>query len=206
MKRRELLSSIVATGFAVPALAAQGEHNHKPMSGPLATATVSFGYWPQVPADGRPNGGNRFAEPLAGGPAGQANGHALLPYESKIKAGGTINFIVAGYHLIAVYEPGTTLEDIDVTMLAAPLPVPPGPINQGPPLINDPYGRVYFGLDPRKAPLAANIFPPPEAPPAYSQDRVEVVHFPAPGRYLVICAVLPHFAVDRMHGWVNVVP
>lgn len=56
MKRRELLSSIVATGFAVPALAAQGEHNHKPMSGPLATATVSFGYWPQVPADGRPNG------------------------------------------------------------------------------------------------------------------------------------------------------
>ena len=114
MKRRELLSSIVATGFAVPVLAAQGEHNHKPMSGPLANATVSFGYWPQVPADGRPNGGNRFAEPLAGGPAGQANGHVLLTYEAKIKAGGTINFIVAGYHLIAVYAPGTTLEDIDV--------------------------------------------------------------------------------------------
>jgi hypothetical protein len=205
MKRRELLSSIVATGFAMPALAAQGEHNHKPMSGPLATATVSFGYWPQVPADGRVNGGNRFKEPLAAGPAGQANGHAVLPYEAKIKAGGTVNFIVAGYHLIAVYAPGIALEDIDASKFADPLPIPPGPTNQGPPLIDDETGRVYFGLDPRKAPLAANIMPPPVAPPPYSQDRVEVVHFPNPGRHLVICAVLPHF-LERMHGWVNVVP
>ena len=78
-------------------------------------------------------------------------------------------------------------------------------------MINDPNGRVYFGLDPRKAPLAANIAPPAGAPLAYSQDRVEVVQFPAPGRYLVICAVLPHFAPANnahppMHGWVNVVP
>lgn len=206
MKRRELLTTMVATGLGVPALGAQGEHNHKPVSGPLANATVSFGFWPPAPADGRLHAGNRFVRPLAGGPTGQANGHALLPYEATIKAGGTINFIVAGYHLIAVYEPGVTLGDINVNLFAAPLPVPPGPTNQGPPLIDDPNRRVYFGLDPRKAPLAANITVPATNPPPYSQDRVEVVQFPVPGRFLVICAVRPHFVNDDMHGWVKVLP
>ena len=36
------------------------------------------------------------------------------------------------------------------------------------------------------------------------QDRVEVVHFPEKGLYLVICGVLPHFD-DGMYGWVKVV-
>ena len=36
-------------------------------------------------------------------------------------------------------------------------------------------------------------------------DRVEVVHFPDPGRYLVICGVLPHFN-DGMYGYVEVIP
>ena len=37
------------------------------------------------------------------------------------------------------------------------------------------------------------------------QDRTEVVHFPQPGRFLVICAVLPHFG-DGMWGYVKVLP
>jgi hypothetical protein len=37
------------------------------------------------------------------------------------------------------------------------------------------------------------------------QDRVEVVHFPNPGRFLVICAVLPHFN-EGMTGYVRVIP
>jgi hypothetical protein len=202
MKRRELLTTMVATGLGVPALAAQNEHSHKPMDGPLANATVSFGAWPQA-NDQNALAGNRFTTPLA---LPAPNVHVLVPYEATVKAGGTVNFIVAGYHLIAVYAPGIALEDINPSLLATPLAVPPGPVNQGPPLINDPEGRVYFGLDPRKAPLSANIFPAANAPLAYSQDRVEVVQFPNPGRHLVICAVLPHFANDRMHGWVNVLP
>ena len=41
------------------------------------------------------------------------------------------------------------------------------------------------------------------------QDRVEVVRFPQPGRYLVICGVLPHFFDPAtgefiMYGYVRV--
>jgi hypothetical protein len=28
--------------------------------------------------------------------------------------------------------------------------------------------------------------------------------FSTPGRYLIICNVTPHFAVDHMYGWVDV--
>lgn len=38
------------------------------------------------------------------------------------------------------------------------------------------------------------------------QDRVEVVQFTQPGRHLLICAVLPHWVNDKVHGWVNVLP
>jgi hypothetical protein len=38
-----------------------------------------------------------------------------------------------------------------------------------------------------------------------SLDRVEVVHFPRRGRYLVICGFSPHFnATEKMYGWVRV--
>ena len=207
MKRRELLTTIVASGLAAPALAAQ-DHAHRPMNGPIANATVSFGAWPPA-NDQTPLAGNRFRTPLA---LPAPNVHALIPYEATIKAGGTVNFVVAGYHLIAVYEDKTP-EQINVNLLANPIITPQPPANPGPPLIDDPSGRVYFGIDPRRVPLAVNmpapVIPPPPAlppPPPYSQDRVEVVHFPDPGRYLVICAVLPHFVNDQMHGWVNVLP
>ena len=52
-----------------------------------------------------------------------------------------------------------------------------------------------------------SIGPPPPVPPfapvSITQDRVEGVAFLNPGRYLVICAVLPHFN-DRMYAWVEV--
>ena len=193
MKRRELLTAAIASGLAAPALAAKAQdHDHHQMNGPLASATVSFGHWPL--------GSNRFVTPNA--PA-TTNGHTLVPYETKIKAGGTVNFIVSGLHLIAVYEPGTTIEDID-TSLIAPGSTPPG-------LIDDPNGRVYFGLDPRRVPMLPITQTPP---PNVLQDRIEVVQFGEPGRYLVICAVLPHFVPPPppapqhppMHGWVNVLP
>jgi uncharacterized cupredoxin-like copper-binding protein len=36
-------------------------------------------------------------------------------------------------------------------------------------------------------------------------DRVEVVHFPDPGTYLVVCGILPHLQAG-MYGWVTVLP
>ena len=178
MKRREFVSGVLAGGLAADALAAQG-HAHEdevPVDGPLAVATVSFGAWPAGLSD-------RLVPPPQPAPP-PPNVHQLLPYTVTIKAGGAVNFIVAGFHNIAVYAPGTTLESIAAGAL---IPVPGAPPGF-PPLIDDPRGRVFRGANPFTLP----------------QDRVEVVHFRDPGTYLVICAFLPHFN-DKMHGWVKVV-
>ena len=176
MKRREFVSGMLVAGVAAEALAAQGSHRHEdePIEGPLANATVSFGAWPIRLSD-------RLVPPPPGPPP--PNIHQLLPYAVMIKAGGAVNFIVAGFHNIVVYGPGTTLASIDE---GNTIPVPGAPAGF-PPLINDPVNRVYRGANPFNLP----------------QDRVEVVHFADPGTYLVICAFVPHFA-DRMHGWVKV--
>jgi hypothetical protein len=173
VKRREFVTSVLAGGLAAPALAEQG-HGHPPIDGPLANATVSFGHWlSDPPLDRFPNLNPRTQ-----------NGHQLIPHEAKIKAGGTVNFVIAGFHHVLVYAPGTRPQDINAAM-TVPVTVPPGP-----PLINDPTNRVYRGLDPSLLP----------------QDRVEMVQFANPGLYLVICGVQPHFVNDDMYGFVNVLP
>jgi len=188
MKRREFIAKAGVGSVALASLPLgsgdaaaestkpQGGHQHEPVSGPLATATVSFGEW----SAGLEPALDRF--PNLGAPV-KPNGHQLIPNETTIKAGGTVNFIIAGFHHILVYGNGTQPDDIDETLTVA-VTVPPGP-----PLINDPANRVYRGLDP-------SLFP---------QDRVEVVQFPNPGTYLVVCGVLPHF-IDKMWGWVKVNP
>jgi len=146
------------------------EHNHGKMEGPLANATVSFGAWPTDPPL------DRF--PDLGAPL-LPNEHELIPFEAKIRAGGSVNFIIGGFHHILVYDNGTKFSDINATsLLVRPMTAP---------LITDANHRIYRGLDPL-------VFP---------QDRVEVVYFEKPGRFLVICGVLPHFQ-DGMHGFVRV--
>ena len=140
--------------------------------GILSNATVSFGSWMTSPAplDRFPN-----LSP------GAANNHELKPQIALIRAGGTVNFVVAGFHQVVVYGDGTQPTDIDTTITVPPT-------NQAAPmLIADPNRRVYRGLDPS----------------TQSVDRVEVVHFAEPGTYLVICGVLPHFR-GGMYGYVKV--
>lgn len=150
---------------------AEKHHQHQTMVGPLANATVSFGAWPTDPAL------DRFVISTA---PQIPNVHQLTPHEVKIKAGGSVNFIIAGFHLVLVYDDGTQKSDIDASLLIPGFP--PG-------MIDDPDRRIYRGLDPRLVP----------------QDRVEVVHFANPGTYLVVCGVLPHFN-DEMFGFVRVIP
>lgn len=177
MNRRDFVSTVVATGLAAPALAAQGQgHGHpRVVDGPLATATVSFGAWPSDPPLDRTD--------LPPGPP--PNVHEQIPFVTTIKAGGTVNFIIAGVHQLAVYAPGTSLGSIDGTLLQDVPGAPPG----FPPVVNDPANRVYRGPFPSLA----------------DQDRVEVVHFRTPGTYLAVCVFLPHF-LEGMHGWVRVLP
>jgi plastocyanin len=183
IKRREFFgkaaigsAAVAVTGMATSALAQSAEdHQHDQATGPLASATVSFGQWQTTPPFDRfPNVSNRTR-----------NQHQLIPYEVTIRAGGSVNFIIAGFHQILVYGNGVQPTDIDHTN-TIPVSVPPGP-----PLVNDPANRVYRGLDP-SALLGV-------------QDRVEVVHFHEPGIYLVICGVLPHF-LEGMIGYVRVLP
>ena len=166
-----------AMGNGNPEIKKEGAHQHEPVNGPLANATVSFGYW----STGLTPPLDRF--PDLGAP-GKPNGHQLIPYQATIRAGGTVNFIVAGFHHILVYDDGTQPEDIDTTKTIPPSGQPV------PPLINDTRNRIYRGLDPSRFP----------------QDRVEVVQFPNPGMFLVICGVFPHFVNDRMYGFVKVNP
>jgi plastocyanin len=179
MKRREFVTGVLAAGLAADALAAQGRghgHGDTPLEGPLANAVVSFGAWPAGLSD-------RLIPPPPGSPP-PPNVHQLLPYTVTIKAGGAVNFVLAGFHHVVVYGPGTTF---DAIAAGSTIPVPGAP--EGfPRLIDDPTNRVYRGLNPFGQP----------------QDRVEVVHFSNPGTYLVICAFVPHFA-DKMHGSVKVV-
>ena len=172
IERRTFVTSVLATGLLTPLVAAQ-EHEHGSIAGPLANATVSFGNWQtNPPLDRFPTVNDRTRV-----------GHQLIPREATITAGGTVNFVIAGFHHVLVYGPGTQPADINVS-LVMPVSAPPGP-----PLINDPTNRIYRGLDPSRVP----------------QDRVEVVSFGAPGTYLVICGVLPHF-LDEMYGFVKVLP
>jgi hypothetical protein len=191
MKRREFVerlgigSAVLAAGAAA---AAQDEHEeHRPLTGPLASATVSFGAWPVGSVDSPLD---RTATPLA---PFAPNVHALLPWHVTIKEGGSVNFVLAGFHQVVVYAPRTRPGDINTGLL---LPIPGAPPAVG--LIDDPANRIYRGLDPR---LLSSL---PPSPHLLSQDRVEVVGFSSRGTYLVICAVNVHFA-DGMFGWVRVI-
>jgi len=152
-------------------------HDHRPVKGALASATVSFGQWKtDVPIDRYPN-----AAPTAN------NTHLVIPHQVTIKVGGTVNFIISGVHQVVVYAPGTKPEDIN-TGLTRPTTGTPS----GVPLINDPVNRLYAGPDP-------SVF----LAPSPLRDRVEVVQFNQAGRHLVICGLQTHF-LDNMYGWVRV--
>jgi hypothetical protein len=145
---------------------------HEEMDGPLASADVSFGQWDlDTPLDRFPNNSPR-----------DRNYHHLIPDVVEIKAGGSVNFHVAGFHHILIYDDGTKPKDINIAATISPSQQP------APPLINDPVKRIYRGLDPSVLPLL-----PGSTPPQPLQDRIETVRFPNPGKFLVMCGVLPHF-------------
>src|SRR5262245_34031183 len=134
-------------------------------------ATVSFGI------------GLNTAVPPPGN--GEPNHHAI-PQTVRIKKGGVVNFIVAGFHQIVAYLPGTGVGDINVPATGT--------------FINDSVNVYYQGIQPAGG-------PPPGIPattnPSNAMNRVESVAFLQPGTYLVICNVRVHFN-DGMYLWVVV--
>ena len=121
--------------------------------------------------------------------------HNIVPRTVVIGVNGTVTFNPpASIHQINIYKPGTQPEDVDVSMqnrttlsahagCGAPLPAE----LTSAPLIIDDAGDNF----------EAAIPVPCLTPTTRSYT------FTAPGRYLVICAFLPHFNVG-MYGWVEV--
>ncbi len=139
---------------------------------------------------------------------GNSQNHHVLPGVIRVQAGDVVNFVVSGLHVIRVYGSGVRLADVKgaIPDECEVNPIPPAefPENcftEGPVPVIPPLGLAVFyeGLN--------SIGPPPPVPPfapvSIAQNRVEPVAFLNPGRYLVICAVLPHFN-DRMYAWVEV--
>jgi len=104
----------------------------------------------------------------------------LIPGTITIPEGGRVTYDILvrfGIHQPAVYEAGTTADDVDI---------------QGPfPFINDPDGRIEMGP-------AVNVAT------GTGTWTTAPATFDKPGRYLVLCNFTPHFAEFDMYGWVNV--
>ena len=95
---------------------------------------------------------------------GNAVNHVILPNKIKIKQGGVVHLLVAGFHQPMVYKPGTTPEDIRAFIG-----------NSTAPFINDPNDLFYQGIDPAGGPLNTEA----SANPSNAMNRVESVGFPA---------------------------
>ena len=109
----------------------------------------------------------------------------VRPQAVVIAAGGSVTFEipVSGLHQVAIYEPGTRPEDIDITQTE---PVPAAPVVSR---ITDGDALVVRGPDQQFAAL---------------QWTTPAGTFDEPGTYLVICTTVPHFVIANMYGWVIV--
>jgi hypothetical protein len=123
-----------------------------------------------------------------GDPLGVVN-HVILPDKIKVQEDGVVHFLVAGFHQVFVYNPGTKPTDIDVPMAGT--------------FIDDLDNLFYQGILPAGG--GPNTPPTPALPNTNSnaQNRVESVSFAEPGTYLVICNVRGHF-LDGMFAFVTV--
>jgi plastocyanin len=108
----------------------------------------------------------------------------LIPRTAVIDQGGTVTFVIGGpVHQVSIYKDGTTPEQVSLAGAAPKAGCGPAPFIPG---TGDPNLLAVLG-EPICKGGAATV--------SYKFDK--------PGRYLVICAFVPHFDVG-MYGWVEV--
>jgi hypothetical protein len=178
----------------------------------LATACTSL--LPAL-ADDRGGGPDRrivtvaFGAGLNTAQPGNPDNHHVIPDTIRVNVGDVVNFAVAGFHIIRVYGNGVRLSDVKAEIPdeceVNPLPPATFPPQCGAPpvpVVSPGALSVYYhGINPLVSPQPG----PPFAQASAATNRVEPVAFLEPGRFLVICAVLPHFN-DKMYAWVEVRP
>ncbi len=149
--------------------------------------------------DKRLNVSVAFGRGLNTAQPGNLVNHVIIPDEINIRQGGVVNFLLAGFHQITVYKPGTGPEDIVVPAAGT--------------FINDLNNVFYMGILPAGGPPPGIL---PTDNPSNASNRSEPVGFPAalgtgtppspiaePGVYLVICNVRNHFR-DGMFAFIEV--
>ena len=111
----------------------------------------------------------------------------LIPRTVVIPVGGQVTYQIDPFHRVNVYRAGTAPSDIDVSKL---IDFVSGPVFIPNFVIDDPTNRIA------------------QSPPfqfAIQQTwTTPLGTFNVPGRYLVMCSFLPHFAENDMYGWVIV--
>jgi hypothetical protein len=105
----------------------------------------------------------------------------IVPRSLVISQGSSVTYRVNGNHWPAVYRPGIDDEDISATSF-------PAPSCAAGTRVNDPNGRLF-----ETAGCLSDG----------STFTIPASTFSAPGRYLIICQVRPHFLND-MYGWIVV--
>ena len=183
-------SAALLVGFALlSSLAhADGRDDDRDDDARRSQATASFGR------------GLNTAQP------GNAVNHAVLPRQIKIKAGGVVDFAVAGFHDIIIFKPGFTLEQLihvgggQIPLTPPIFVIPADPAAPLPVAISFLADSIYYrGINPAGGPLATAV----SGNPANGSNRTEPVAFLERGTYLVICNVRPHL-LDGMMAYVKV--
>lgn len=137
----------------------------------------------------------RFGENEHGSPFPPPEGHdrstqaqdLLIPRTVVIPVGGQVQFEIDPFHRVNIYKAGTSPEDIDISKL---IDFSSGPVFIPKFVIDDPTNRIVQGPAFNFA-IEQTWTTPPGT-------------FNTPGRYLVMCNFLPHFADNDMYGWVIV--
>jgi plastocyanin len=182
--RTAVLAAALVLAPATPAVVADDNHDHQRQSNTSAT----FGR------------GLNTAQP------GNAVNHVILPTEIRVKAGGVVDFTIAGFHDIIIFKPGFTLEHL-VQVGGGQLPqtppifvLPPNPATALPVNLEMLADLIYYrGINPAGGPLATTV----TGNPTNGSNRSEPVAFLDKGTYLVICNVRPHL-LDGMYAYVKV--
>lgn len=137
---------------------------------------------------------------------GNVVNHVILPNQIQVKAGGVVDFGVAGFHDIIVFKPGFTLDDLvaagggQVPNTPPAFVLPSDPLAPLPPELAFLAEKIHYrGLNPAGGPLAT----PVAGNPANGSNRREPVAFLDKGTYLVICNVRGHL-LDGMYAYVKV--
>jgi hypothetical protein len=87
---------------------------------------------------------------------GNSVNHVILPKKIKVKQGGVVHFLVAGFHQVVVYNPGPKHDDIFV---------PDSGTFINDPTTQDPITQLYLGINPAGGPPPATPSTPTLGPP-----------------------------------------